>query len=394
MSTLLELPTDIRERILSLAFEDRIAPVDLLCTCKQLHLEGKPHLFKRPQTFRDQDALLKWVPKIDRSFLSLVTSLNIQVTDLDPEPGPAETSETLVGTTRESTWPKYEKEAEKVFQACLRIPNVVDFAIKRLFDARTQQQHDFYQLLLSRVSRQWPNLQKIRFDGGEQQLDFLKAMPDLETITLSGFSTNSPMETVAVLSRLRHLRHIDLVSPPSPSRSRSSTGTSTSTKTSSSHPTPSFTRETLKSLRGLQSLSIIETHHPPAFFTPDFLQALDSAHRTSLRTLKADLAFTPDIPTERVLHSLIASSSIKHLDLLWPGFNEQVLDFLPSSLSTLRIPPCPPGMPPYCLLVLAERDAELPTLRELKVARSRDLDSDEVSLFSFSNCALGVPLMS
>src|SRR5205814_618925 len=151
------------------------------------------------------------------------------------------------------------------------------------------------------------------------------------------FSTSTPMETEATFLRLRHLRRIEIILPPN-----TSLADKEGESGKSSPSLLSLTRQVIKSLRGLREFTISDTTnrtiHGPAFFTTGFLQALDSAHRISLRTLNIWLDFKPESGDEKALYSLLISSSIKDLNLLWPDLDGQVLEHLPKSIINLRLP--------------------------------------------------------
>ena len=128
--------------------------------------------------------------------------------------------------------------------ACLQFPNVVDYTLEPLFEVRTDEQHEYLQLLLSRIPVQWPTLERIRFGSAGQKLSWLKSMPDLRMISSTGFSGSTPMETVTILTRLRHLTDLELEWPP---RVHTAAGELTNTQIAKfGIKNQSFTRETIK----------------------------------------------------------------------------------------------------------------------------------------------------
>lgn len=377
MSTLLDLPPLVREDIFSKVLVDPArTDTSLLRVCKQFHNESKPLLFRRPLIFRTQHDLYNWMQLVTSEWYKLVISLHIGITDVIDQ-----SLRTAVEHSCVNTWDQYHADAQKNFFACLQFPNVVDYTLEPLFEIRTDEQHEYLQLLLSRIPIQWPMLERIRFGSAGQKLSWLKSMPDLRMISSTGFSGSTPMETVTILSRLRHLTDLELEWPP---RVHTAAGELTNNQIAKSGiKNQSFTRETIKGFRGLRRIRIHERKtlmsDPAAYFNNGFLQALDSSHRASLRTFEADLNFAPSPAAERSIFNLLHLSSLRNIDLHWPGFNEQLLDFLPPSVVTLRIPPCPPRLEPYCLLVLAANRDKLPCFRYMSVARSKDLDTDAVS---------------
>jgi hypothetical protein len=362
MNSLLGLPPRIRAHILEKVVLDKTPNLRLLQVCRQLYDETLPLIYQRQLVFDSQADLFHWMEGIDRRHLDHIQSIQLTIDDL--EVAESDLDDRMLSPAP-PTWGDYHEEAQKIHDACMDLPAVTEIIIRRHYAPCSQLQHDFYELILSRVPRQWPALRRLSFDGAEGSIRFLKMLPELRAIAFTGFSKSTPMETVTVLSRLRHLTDIELILPNSSLASQLGSGTP------GISPAQSLTREVIKSLRGLRCFTIRERRldlgHRSAFFDKDFLQALDSAHRSSLRTLNVWLDFTPDTRSQRALHALLSASSLKNLRLEWPDFSEQLLDFLPRTLTSIRMPVCDPRMPEYALLELAEQRAEMSGFRSFTV---------------------------
>jgi hypothetical protein len=171
------------------------------------------------------------------------------------------------------------------------------------------------------------------------------------------------METLGVLQRLRHLEELEIILPTTPTVFGGLEIEMTLPKTLS------LTREVIRDLRGLKSFTLRERKDPhssaPVFCTPRFIQALDSSHRPSLQRLKIELNFTPDVPTQRAVRALCASSNLKHIDIVWPGLRGDLLNSLPKSLVSLRTGPTF-GRPPYWVLQVVQwKRMNVPGLKEM-----------------------------
>ena len=78
-----------------------------------------------------------------------------------------------------------------------------------------------------------------------------------------------------------------------------------------------------------------------------------------------DLDFAPDMMCQKALKTFLKSSTLRHVDIVWPRMGGDLLNALPRSIEILRIPPSV-GRPPYwVLMVLMWRRAELPLIQEL-----------------------------
>lgn len=362
MTNLLDLPSGLRERILRIVLLGEQANSQVLRVCHQIHDEAEPMLYQRPQIFNSQEELFRWLALADWEHLHNVNTLKLQLQDLDT----ATVSQDFMLSSGSTTPDEYEEDLEQLDKALLQLPGVKHLCLYKTPKVNSRERYNYlYGQALRNVARWWPQLKSISFHGCEHPLPFVKATQEIEKLTFTGFSTSTPMETEAVFSRLRHLREIEIILPQRTFPEDALDGTRKCTLSLS------LTREVVKSLRGLRTFTIRDTldrpDSGPVFFTSEFLQAMDSSHRVSLRTLRIWLAFCPDDDAKRALYSLLSSSSIKHLTVFWPGFDGQLLVHLPNTLLTLQVP-LPEDQPLEHLLGdVLRMKGELPSMRKLVV---------------------------
>jgi hypothetical protein len=304
----------------------------VLRACHQIRDEAEPMLYQRPQIFGSQEELFSWLAQANWQHLHHVTALKLQLQD----PDMAVAAEDMMLSPKSTTLDEYEEDFEQLDKALLQLPGVTDLRLCKSLSIKNRESYNnIYSRALRKIARWWPQLRSIAFHGCEHPLSFVKATEQIEKLCFTGFSISTPMETEGVFSRLRHLQEIEIILPQ-----RTFTSGELENK-GRPRPSLSLTRQVIKSLRGLKAFTIHDTlerpENAPAFFIPEFLQALDASHRISLRKFKVYLDFQPDDAAERALYALLASSSIKHLSVFWPAFDGRVLGHLPKTTSTLRL---------------------------------------------------------
>jgi hypothetical protein len=257
----------------------------------------------------------------------------------------------------------YQSEAEKVVELLDRLPELTELSLLTPDSVRSYLYTDYYLAVLRRATADLPHLKAIKFHSDELPLHFVKAMSNLHKLAFTGYSRNSPMETSGMLSRLRHLEELEIILPTTPAVFGGLELEATLPKTQS------LTRQVLRDLRGLKGFTLKERKDPyspsPVFCTSRFIKALDSTHRASLQRLSIDLDFAPDVSCQRALRSLCTFSTLKHVDIVWPGMRGDLLNSLPRSMVTLRTSPSF-GRPPYWVLqVLQWKRSDLPNVKEV-----------------------------
>jgi hypothetical protein len=358
---LFDLPEALRQRIWETVLAEGRNAVPLLSTCRQILAEAQPLVLDTPITFNSQYDLVEWISTVGSLYPKRVRRLHLTIQDLEVLPASRDSGHL--------SWPSlsllelYQSEAEKVVELLSRLPNLTELSLLKPESVRSYLYTDYYLAILRRVTTDLPFLNAVQFHSDEHPLSFIRTLPSLKKLSFTGYSRNSPMEALGVLSRLRHLEELEIILPSTPTVFGGLEIEMALPKTLS------LTREVIRDLRGLKSFTLRERKDPqntaPVFCTPRFIQALDSTHRPHLLKLKIDLDFTPDIPTQRAIRALCSSSNLKHVDIVWPGLRGDLLNSLPKSLVSLRTAPTF-GRPPYWVLQVVQwKRANVPHLREL-----------------------------
>jgi hypothetical protein len=362
VSRLLLLPSPIRKLIWEMVLLCEVHNTQLLMTCHQIHMEADGIVCRRPQIFQSQAELSSWIKNRDPNHLDQVENVTLYLQNIDPDLLATEQSR-----SRDSLLEVYQVEAENILADFARLPNIRHFALYKPDNVRSYLYQAFYVSVLTKVTRR-RSLLTLAFHSDDSSLNFIKTLPDLRSLSFTGYSTSTPMETLNILSRLRRLTSIELIQPVIP------TGLEGLELDSSLLSIQSLTRDVIKGLRGLKSFTIYEPgdQHPQtwAFFSQTFLQALDSGHRTSLESIRIVLENTPDSESQLSFSALLMASTLKHVDVSWPMMEEDLVHSIPRTVETLRIPA---GV----MNAVQSRKGDLPLLREVHI-RS-DLESGHSS---------------
>lgn len=359
---LLDVPEDLRQRIWETVFLDSPDAISLLQTCHQIQLEAQPLVFQRPLSFRSQSELELWLSSVDTNYTSGVRVLHMTLQDLDSLPA---------GGTGHQSWPSvsllelYRDETERIATLLSKFPSITDFSLSKPETIRSYYYNDFYFTVARKVATELPGLHGFTYFSDEHSFEFVKSLHNLRRFSFTGYSKNTPMETQSVLSRLRHLEELEIILPRTPTVLGGLEMENAFPKSQS------LTREVIRDLRGLKSFTLrerLDQYDPsPVFCTSRIIQALESGHRNSLQTLTIDLDFVPDVPCQRAIQALCKTSTLRHIDIIWPGIRADLANSLPMSLVSLRTSPLV-GRPPYwVMLVLQWKKAELPNMRELSL---------------------------
>jgi hypothetical protein len=273
------------------------------------HQDPEAEVFGKPLVFESQHDLYEWLLQACATDLSEIDSLSF----------------TLILPSIHDP----ELELENVQAAMRALPNVGSFAMyKRLEDCSNATHHKLYDDILRRISKIYPKLVAIGVHTDDHSLNFLRSFEHLRKLQFTGFAASTPMETLAVLSRLRHLVHIEIVpalhSSVSPTRGA-----------------PCLSREVVRSLRHLKHMTLRESRasdpSAPAFFTMPFLMSLTGMARVPLTRLSVELTdFAPDSRVAQQFGAFLAASHLKRLSVLWgdggAGADAEMLSKLPRSL--------------------------------------------------------------
>jgi hypothetical protein len=349
----------------------------LLLTCRQIYAESDGLIYRRPQTFHSQTELSSWLQITNSRHFDQVENVTLYLQDLDVIPLDAGQS-----------WPTvpllelYHAEVQKSISDFAKLPNVRHLAIHKPDNVRSYLYPDFYVSATIKISQRL-KLRSLAFHSDEASLDFLKALPDLRKLSFTGYSKSTPMETLNILSRLRHLTSIELVQLAAP---KVVGGLDFDLSLIESQ---SLTRDVIKGLRGLKSFAICEFRNQSTqrwtFFSQGFLQALDTGHRTSLRHIRIALEHTPNSECQRFFNTLLTASSLKHIEVSWPAMDASLAQSLPRTVETLRVSPSALRPPYWILNALQWRKRELPLLREVELIDKFETErlSPRVSIISF-----------
>jgi hypothetical protein len=359
MSLLLSLPFPIRKRIWETVLLCDAYNTSLLVTCRQINLETDGLIYRRPQTFHSQTEFSSWLERIENKYFDQVVDVTLYLQDLGVIPLAAEQSWPTV-----SLLELYRVEVERILADFAKLPNIQHLTLYKPINVRSYLYRDFYGSAIVKICRPLP-LHTLAFHSDETTLDFLKALPDLKRLSFTGYSKSSAMETLNILSRLRHLTSIELVQSATPTVVG---GLDFDLSLLSSQ---SFTRDVIKGLRGLKSFAICESKSQSAqtqsFFSQGFLQALDSGHRSSLYNIRITLKHTPDSECQRFFSILLTTSSLRHIEVSWPEIDASLIQSLPRTVETLCIPPSASRPPYWVLNAIQWRKRELPMLREVRL---------------------------
>jgi hypothetical protein len=350
MSRLLLLPLPIRKRIWEMVLLCQAHDTRLLRTCRQIHTEADGIVCRRPQTFQSQTELSSWIEQRDTKHLDQVENVTLHLQNID--------TAVLVA---EQSWPKafllelYRAETEKILADFAKLPNIRHFALYKTDHVQPYLYQAFYVSILTTVTHQLPLL-TLGFHSEGSSLAFLKSLPDLRGVTIAGYSTSTPMETLNILSRLRRLTSLELIQPATPTVPE---GLEVDLSLLRSQ---SLTRDVIKGLRGLEDFAIYESggQHPQtwALFSQGFLQALDAGHRTSLQSIRIVLENTPGPESQRSFNALLTASTLKYIDVSWPMMEADLVQSLPRTVEILRIPA-------NVLNAVQLKRGDLPLLREV-----------------------------
>jgi len=370
MSLLFSLDPELRERIWEAVLLSGPSDVQLLRTCRQIHEETTPIVLGKPLIFMSQGELFAWLEQVHDRDLTRVSTVTLYLQDLE-----------VLALEDDLSWPNvsllesYQLEGDKVLSMLSRLLGITSLNLYQPNTIRSHLYHKFYSSVLKKIGLQFPTLRALSFHSDDHRVDFLKSFSNLRRLRFTGYSKSSSMETLNALSRLRHLDTLHLIPPETPKVLAGFDIGYGLPKTIC------MTRDVIRGMGRLTSLTIQELHVPhekPAFLTASFFQAIDSRHRMSLQSLCISGNFMPDMKAQRALQVLLQSSSIRHIDVIWPKMDDKILKALPRTTETLRIPAVFGQPLHWVLMELQIRKLELPQLRTIRLVS--DSESSKLSL--------------
>jgi hypothetical protein len=313
-----------------------------------------PILLEQPLVFQSQTELFIWLEQVQNRKLDGVRTLTLYLQDLD-----------ISSLDDEFSWPilspmeLYQLEADKILSMLKPMSGVRELSIYHVANVQSYLYENFVTMVLKKIPAQFFNLKSFSYHSDGHPVDFLKSLTSLRELRFTGYSKSTPMETLSVLSRLRHLRSVELIPPVIP-EVIGGFGLDSALPT-----TLSVTRDVIRGLRRLESLTIREASDylmSPAYMTATFVKSIDSRHRMSLQRFEISITFTPDTSCQRALQSLLLHSSMRHISLVWPKLNDRMMEALPRTTETLRVSPFSDRAPHWVLKEVQRRRKELPNL--------------------------------
>ncbi|TKA65898.1 hypothetical protein B0A49_09933 [Cryomyces minteri] len=375
----LTLPLELREQVYRDVILTSDSNVQILRGCRQIHAEAQQFVFKRPLAFDSQTELCQWLNRVDKRYLRHIDTLRFSVVEIDLSPL-LETSY-YSPSTRLHWWDLYEMEAKELSAALQSLSNVRDLTISLPGSVDSRLVRDFYHALLDNLAHIFPKLEHLTLPGGQRSLEFVEPMRCLHSLRFNGYTDSRPIEPANVLSRMPHLTELQLFGPPYDMVDERFRGDK---RPQGAQP---LSPEVLHHIRPLTSFAIFEEDRPwlekPVYFNPPFLQALRSAHITSLKKLCISLDWTPDQDAQDLLFALLSDSVVRDLTICWPGLDPSFLLCLPASLETLRTS-VSGALDAYSLVCwVSHRKTDLAVLEEIELMADRtqpetDRDPSEV----------------
>lgn len=319
------LPLELREEIYKTVLSSPNQGSDMLRTCHEIQGEAQKFLYQKPLIFRSQGSLYTWIEQAPHELLTHVSEISLHVQDVDLKSilSNSSTSPQLVPPSQLSTSELYRSEVGRITESLKAVPKLKTITIQALSIQSSFLYRGFLTQVLEALGTSCPNLLKLCLKGSfhHQELHFLTALKQLESLAFDGFSGSSPAATVDVLASLNNLRNLSLVSEHA-----------LLTPTLGVHSgfparRQSFTGEVIRTIRQLASFSVMEQvpmTSPTLFFISEVLGSLHD-HKT-LKSLSIQLSHTPDTETLSSLEDFLERASIEHLELDWPDLEPGILE--------------------------------------------------------------------
>ncbi|KAI9786243.1 MAG: hypothetical protein M1839_007654 [Geoglossum umbratile] len=334
-SRFFSLPIELR----LLVYKEVLMANDLqiLRACRDIYNEALPVLFKRPLKFRTHDDLYNWIRMVGPDSLELVTSVSLNLLSFR-----------YIPVTRPCRPPLhsadmfYRNDLPNLQNALMLLPNVRRFIIyKTIPFLGTRFTYDYYLPFFPWLADRYPELRCLTLFINWIPLDFLLQMRFLCSLRFTGFSTSPPTAALIIFQSLKCLEELEVFGPPPDIHAMNTFPTSFNDPGIKYE--QAVTPELLLGIRPLKAFTICEIRAPcrtaSMFFCEEIISALTQAHGSSLRSLKISLDFLPSVGSRVALAKLfsLTSSSIRHLELGWPGLDVLTLDTLPPSLCSLQV---------------------------------------------------------
>lgn len=318
------LPLELREEIYKGVLASPAFGPDLLQTCHEVNREARKYLYQRPLKFGNQGDFYAWLAETPLHMLDYVSELSLDLRDVNLRPILTSKSSVPNGPTspRMMTSDLYQAELEKLEASLRKLAKVRVITIGVPSCQHSFLYRDFLTRFLEMLSLIYPGLINLRLDGNfhHQELVFLSKLTALESFSFDGFSASSPQAAIEILSSLKNLKNLSLLSKHAMITPRLGVHSGFTAKRQS------ITGEVMRTIDQLASFTVSEqvTTTPALFFTSEVLTFLQE-HRT-LKDLSVQLSYTPDGRTLDSLETFLEKSSIERLELDWPNLQPDVLE--------------------------------------------------------------------
>ncbi|KAF2852239.1 hypothetical protein T440DRAFT_38207 [Plenodomus tracheiphilus IPT5] len=340
-TSLLALPTELREKIYKEVLTTPAGSFDLLLVCREINTQAHKMLYQRSLVFKSQLCLYSWLASTSPEDCCRVNEITVFIQDVDLRPllKTDQTSNTTVPPSHLLTLELYRIELAKLREAFERLPKVATLTLRVLPTRQTFLYREFLAKVLILLGSAYPTLVELKVEGNmiHQSLDYLTSFNRLRHFTFDGMSASSAASTVETLKRMKHLQSLSMTTHQAASTNLCLPyGTSTSQKTSGYH---DFAQTT-----GPHSLS-------PSTGEPQdcSLEVTPTAHvlaslrdHETLREMSISCTQEPSPGILAALQQAVGNAGITTLELSWQGMGSKVLKeyALLDHIKSLQIKPC------------------------------------------------------
>lgn len=324
-SPFLNLPLELREQIYRTVLSSSSQSPDLLRTCREVHTEARKFLYQRTVTFRSQGIFNAWSAATPNDMLDQVSKMSLSIQDVDLRPILA--TEASISQTRTPprlmTWDLYQTELDRLEQALRKVPKVKTITIRTPPCQPSFLYHDFMEKILELLSVVYPGLRDLQLDGNfhSHGLLFLSTLEKLVSFSFGGFSGSSPSDTMDILSNLKCLKNLSLISKDALLTPTVGIRSGFTAKRQS------FTGDVVRTIS--QRASFTVTPHasassPTQCFISEVLSSL--LRHKPLKSLSIHLAHAPDAAVLSLLETLLEEVPLERLELDWLDLQPTVIE--------------------------------------------------------------------
>lgn len=325
ISPFFNLPLELREQIYRTVLSCSGQGPDLLRTCREVHTEACKFLYQRTITFRSQGVFNAWLAVTPNNMLDQVSKISLSIQDVDLRPilGTEASNSHTRTSPRLMTWDLYQTELDRLEQALRKVPKVRTITIRAPSSQYSFLYREFMEKILELLSVVFPDLRDLQLDGSfhSQGLTFLSSFKKLDSFSFNGFSASSPSETMDILSNLKYLTNLSLISKDALLTPTVGLHSGFTAKRQS------FMGDVMRTIRQLASFTVTQhasTSSPSQFFISEVLSSL--LEHKSLKSLSIHLSHAPDAEILSLLETLLEEIPLERLELDWLDLQPTVLE--------------------------------------------------------------------